>query len=408
MKKGWQTKTLGDVLVKTETTDPTRSPSTEFDYIDVSSVSNETLTIQETQCLKGKDAPSRARRLVRANDVLFATIRPTLRRIAIVPDELDEQVCSTGYFVLRAKPEVDFRFVFYFLQTEDFMAAMEKLQKGASYPAVTDGDVRSQPLPVPPLAEQQRIVGVLDEAFAGLATAQAHAAQNLQNARALFESHLQSVFTQPALSKAEGRGKGWVEKTVDEVCSRLHQGLNTAGEKVKFYETGYPIIQTRNVENGVIELDTKIKFMCEEDWQRYRDKYRPEVGDVFFTNIGTIGKTAIVTEDLDYLIHWNIFKLRPRLDTITSEFLKYTLDHLTQFGFFHKMQKGGTVEFVTKKMISEASIGVPDVAEQKHIAAQLDALAGETQRLTRLYEQKQAALAALKKSLLHQAFTGEL
>lgn len=162
MKKGWQTKTLGDVLVKTETTDPTRLPNTEFAYIDVSSVSNETLTIQETQRLKGKDAPSRARRLVRANDVLFATIRPTLRRIAIVPEELDEQVCSTGYFVLRAKPEVDSRFIFYFLQTEDFMEAMEKLQKGASYPAVTDGDVRSQPIPVPPLVEQQWIVGVLD------------------------------------------------------------------------------------------------------------------------------------------------------------------------------------------------------------------------------------------------------
>ena len=95
MKKGWQTKSLGDVLVKTETTDPTRSPSTEFDYIDVSSVSTETLTIQETQRLKGNDAPSRARRLVRANDVLFATIRPTLRRIALVPEELDKQVCST-------------------------------------------------------------------------------------------------------------------------------------------------------------------------------------------------------------------------------------------------------------------------------------------------------------------------
>ena len=162
MRNGWQTKTLGDVLARTETTDPTRLPNTEFDYIDVSSVSNETLTIQEAQRLKGKDAPSRARRLVRANDVVFATIRPTLRRIAIVPAELDGQVCSTGYFVLRAKPEVDFRFVFYFLQTEDFMAAMEKLQKGASYPAVTDGDVRSQPIPVPPLSEQQRIVGVLD------------------------------------------------------------------------------------------------------------------------------------------------------------------------------------------------------------------------------------------------------
>ena len=150
MKMGWQKKTLGDVLVKTETTDPARSPQTEFDYIDVSSVSNETLAIEETQRLNGKDAPSRARRLVKANDVLFATIRPTLRRIAIVSEELDNQVCSTGYFVLRAKPDVDHRFVFYFLQTEGFMTVMEKLQKGASYPAVTDGDVRSQQIPIPP------------------------------------------------------------------------------------------------------------------------------------------------------------------------------------------------------------------------------------------------------------------
>ena len=158
---GWVEKPLGEALVKTETTDPTRSPQTEFDYIDVSSVSKETLAIEETQRLQGKDAPSRARKLVRTNDVLFATIRPTLRRIAIVPEELDSQVCSTGYFVLRAKPDVDHRLVFYFLQTETFMTAMETLQKGASYPAVTDGDVRSQPIPIPPLKEQKKIASKL-------------------------------------------------------------------------------------------------------------------------------------------------------------------------------------------------------------------------------------------------------
>jgi type I restriction enzyme S subunit len=101
MKKGWQTKTLGEVLEKTETINPLQSPNTEFDYIDVSSVSNTTFEIEETQRLKGKDAPSRARKLVRTNDIIFATIRPTLRRISIVPDHLDNQVCSTGYFVLR-------------------------------------------------------------------------------------------------------------------------------------------------------------------------------------------------------------------------------------------------------------------------------------------------------------------
>ena len=159
---GWVEKRLGEALVKTETTDPTRSPQTEFDYIDVSSVSKETLAIQETQRLQGKDAPSRARKLVRTNDVIFATIRPTLRRIAIVPDELDSQVCSTGYFVLRAKPDMDHRLVFYFLQTETFMTAMETLQKGASYPAVTDGDVRLQTIPIPPLNEQKTIAAKLE------------------------------------------------------------------------------------------------------------------------------------------------------------------------------------------------------------------------------------------------------
>src|SRR5690349_21131255 len=114
-KNGWQTKTLGEVLQETETRNPLQSPEAEFDYIDVSSVSNTTFQIEETQRLKGKDAPSRARRLIRANDILFATVRPTLQRIAIVPEHLDNQICSTGYFVLRPKPGIDHRFVFYSL-----------------------------------------------------------------------------------------------------------------------------------------------------------------------------------------------------------------------------------------------------------------------------------------------------
>jgi type I restriction enzyme S subunit len=159
----WTEKPLGEVLVKTETIDPTRTPRAEFDYIDVSSVSKDELVVQQTQRLLGKDAPSRARKLVRANDVIFATIRPTLRRIAIVPGELDGQVCSTGYFVLRPKGEIDHRWVFYFLQTGSFLAEMEMLQKGASYPAVTDNDVRSQMIPIPSLGEQKKALEKLDD-----------------------------------------------------------------------------------------------------------------------------------------------------------------------------------------------------------------------------------------------------
>jgi type I restriction enzyme S subunit len=253
---------------------------------------------------------------------------------------------------------------------------------------------------LPPLPEQQHIVGILDEAFDGIATAKANAERNLQNARALFESHLHNALAHP--------GKGWIEIKLADVCQSLHQGLNTAGQKVKFYESGYPIIQTRNIDDGVVDLDNKIKLMCEEDWMRYRDKYRPEVGDVFFTNIGTIGKTAIVTDDRDYLIHWNIFKMRPHPHKIISAFLRYTLEHLTLSGYFKTLQKGGTVDFVTKKMISEALVYLPNTTQQTEAVGRLDALREETLRLEAIYEQKLAALDALKKSLLDQAFTGAL
>jgi type I restriction enzyme S subunit len=378
--KGWQTKTLSDVLVKTETTDPTRSPTTEFDYIDVSSVSNETLTIQETQRLKGKDAPSRARRLVRANDVLFATIRPTLRRIAVVPEELDQQVCSTGYFVIRAKPEVDFRFVFYFLQTEDFMEAMEKLQKGASYPAVTDGDVRSQPIPVPPLSEQQRIVGVLDEAFAGLATAEAHAAQNLQNARALFESHLQAVFTQ--------RGPGWVETTLDKISTNLDskripitKSDRSSGEYPYYGASGI----VDYVADYIFEGDN---LLISEDGANLLARSTPIAFSV-------TGKYWV--NNHAHILHFE--------NMATQRFAEFYLESIKLDDFI----TGAAQPKLNQKALNSIPIPIPKSVEaQVAIVAGVEALQAETQHLTSLYERKLAALEALKKALLHQAFAGEL
>ena len=111
MKADWQTKGLAEILLKTETVNPNLQPESDFEYIDVSSVSNQTFQIKETQSLKGKDAPSRARKLVKTNDILFATIRPTLQRIAIVPSKLNNQVCSTGYFVLRPNQSIHYKYL---------------------------------------------------------------------------------------------------------------------------------------------------------------------------------------------------------------------------------------------------------------------------------------------------------
>jgi type I restriction enzyme S subunit len=170
MKQGWETKKLGDVIQKTETIDPAKNPDKEFTYIDVSSVNNKDFFIESGTLLKGKDAPSRARKLIKTNDVIFATVRPTLKRIAIVEKEFDKQVCSTGYFVFRTKKVLHNRLLFYFLLSDNFNREMEKLQKGASYPAVTDSEVRNQVISFPKsLPEQHRIVAILDEAFVSIA-----------------------------------------------------------------------------------------------------------------------------------------------------------------------------------------------------------------------------------------------
>lgn len=192
----WEEKTLGEVLVKTETTDPTKKPNDEFIYLDVSSVNKETKEIENATVLLGKDAPSRARKLIKTNDVIFATVRPTHSRVALITDEYDNQVCSTGYFVLRAKEILSNNLVFYFLLTYSFNKQMEKLQKGASYPAVTDSEVKGIYIPFPKLLkEQQDIVTKLDALSSETKKLEAIYQQKISDLEELKKSVLQKAFS---------------------------------------------------------------------------------------------------------------------------------------------------------------------------------------------------------------------
>ena len=198
---GWQSKKLLDVLYKTENVDPRKNPDSIFKYVDVSSVCNQEYKIKEVTEIKGKDAPSRARKLIKSGDILFATIRPTLKRIAQVDDLLDSQVCSTGYYVLRPKEIIHNRFLFYFLFTNNFMDKIARLQRGASYPAVNNGDVTSQKISFPSLEEQKQIVEILDEAFEGIDRAEANTKKNLANAIELFRNSVFSNFSNKSYKK---------------------------------------------------------------------------------------------------------------------------------------------------------------------------------------------------------------
>lgn len=215
LKMGWEVKKLGEILVKIETIDPTKNPDIEFTYLDVSSVNKETKEIETPTVLIGKDAPSRAKKLIRTGDVIFATVRPTHSRVALIPEEYDEQVCSTGYFVLRTKESINNKLIFYFLLTKGFNEQMEKLQKGASYPAVTDNDVKGILLKFPKsLQTQQTIVRQLDALRAETQKLEAVYQKKIAGLEELKKSILQKAFA------GELRGGELVEPKTEkaELC----------------------------------------------------------------------------------------------------------------------------------------------------------------------------------------------
>lgn len=160
--ESWNLRPLGTLCEKTESVDLRREGERVIEYIDVSSVSRESLRIESTSRFKLRKAPGRARKRILKGDVIFATVRPTLLRTAVVPEQLNNQVCSTAFCVLRRDPKgVAEDFISYVVQREQFVQQLAVIETGASYPAVTDRIVKEQLVPVPPLNEQHEIVAIL-------------------------------------------------------------------------------------------------------------------------------------------------------------------------------------------------------------------------------------------------------
>jgi type I restriction enzyme S subunit len=369
MRKGWEIKKLGEVLQKTETIDPTKKPEKEFIYIDVSSVNNQNFLIETTTLLRGKDAPSRARKFIKTDDVIFATVRPTLNRIAIIPKEFNEQVCSTGYFILRGKEIIINKYLFYFLLTEDFSTKMGKLQKGASYPVVTDSEVREQIISYPKsLPEQQRIVAILDEAFEAIDQAKANTAKNLQNAKELFQSELNSIFTK--------KGEGWVEKKFEDVCV-LQRGFDLPTHS---RNSGiFPLVSSNGITDRI-------------------DIWKVKAPGVVTGRSGTIGNIHFVEEDF-----WPLNTALYIKDFHGND-ERCVFYFLKQFDL-GKYSTGAGVPTLNRNNVHSVKVHFPiDRNEQNRIVHQLDTLSAETKKLEANYQKKLESLEELKKSILQKSW----
>ena len=275
--------------------------------------------------------------------------------------------------------------------------------KGATISRLYNEDLRRIVIAFPEShQEQQRIVGALDDAFDGLARATANAEQNLRNARALFETHLQSVFTQ--------RGKGWGEKQLEEVLAVQPQN-GWSPPAANHADSGTPVLTLSSV-TGFVFRPGKIKFTSAVTDSRAR--YWVQNGDLLITRSNTpelVGHVAIASGIQGPTIYPDlIMRMNPDPEQALTEFLYYQMRTPALRREISDRAQGAnpTMKKISNGAVRTLPICVPPIPEQHRVIAQLDALASETQRLESIYRQKLAALNELKKSLLHQAFSGSL
>ncbi len=191
MPKEWGLEEINKLIKKTKQKDM-RKEQVEFRYVDVSSIDRESLRISGHTLHKGKSSPSRARKIVNKNDVIVATVRPTLRRLALIPEEYDKQICSTAFCVLRVtEQKLNSKYLFYSIQRPIFFDVLSAIQRGASYPAVTDSDIKRQKISLPTLSVQKEIADALFTIDARI-----ESEQNKANAlNELFNSMLRDLMT---------------------------------------------------------------------------------------------------------------------------------------------------------------------------------------------------------------------
>ncbi|MGL5661852.1 MAG: restriction endonuclease subunit S, partial [Aeromonas sp.] len=302
------------------------------------------------------------------------------------------------YHIWKVIPDfsqIDKQFLFYFLEWDKELLKLEK-GAGTTMIHVSKGSMEEREILVPPLTEQQRIVAILDEAFEAIATARANAEQNRQNARALFESYLQSVFSQ--------HGEGWHDRQLASVCKKITVG-HVGSMAARYKPDGIPFLRSQNILP--FEVSLKNVVFIDAEFHQSLMKSRLTPGDVAIVRTGYPGTAAVIPPELKDANCSDLVIIRPG-DEVNPHYLAAFFNSAYGKGLVAGKLVGAAQKHFNVTSAKEVMLHLPPQKTQSLIVAEIDELRAETQRLESLYQRKIAALDELKQSLLQQAFSGQL
>jgi len=389
MRPGWVKKRLSDVTTKIGSGATPRGGNESYKAEGVSLIRS--LNVYDDGFRKAKlaridqeQANALLNVIVEPQDVLLNITGASVARCCRAPADLLPARVNQHVSIIRPDREIlDSDFLHYLLISQEYKKRLLSTgeEGGSTRQAITKAQLQDFVIEFPEsLPEQQRIVALLDEAFASLATAKANAEQNLQNASAAFERQLQLIIN--------NRQKGWLETTLESCCEQIFAGGDVPKDrlsKVRTPEFCIPIFSNGEKDGGLYG---------------FTDRARVTQPSITVSARGTLGFPALRTEP--FLPVVRLIVLVPRADQISLSFLYYAVKAIS-FG-----NTGTSIPQLTVPNIKQSRILLPSLTEQAVIAKNLDSFSEEVLRLVHIYERKLAALEEIKKSLLHRAFCGEI
>ncbi|MGW2812538.1 restriction endonuclease subunit S [Streptomyces sp. NPDC001415] len=368
-------------------------------------------------------APSRARQLLRRGDTVFSTVRPYLRKIAWVPEEFDGEIASTGFCVLRAGEAIDRRFLFHLASSSEFISRVVEKQRGVNYPAVRERDILEIEVPVPPLAEQHRIVTKLDEQLVhihagegSLGVADAKGEYFLQAAlhdalhgklvsEDLSEGDAQ-VLVRDSAALDEGPWDipdGWRWTTIGKLF-KVAVGSTPSRGNSAYWGGDVPWVSSGEV--SFARISSTRESITVDSITSPEARIHPP-GTVMIAMIGegrTRGQAAIL--DIPAAHNQNCASIRVSETAILPEFVYYFL--MARYEETRREASGGNQPALNKGKIQNLEIPIPPLGTQRNIVARVQELEEDLRGLREAVTDGWARASKLRNALFHAALTGAL
>jgi type I restriction enzyme, S subunit len=333
-------------------------------------------------------------KLLPKGSILFSSRAP----IGYTVIAQNEIATNQGFKNLILTNSVYSDYIYYYLKHSKQLA--ESFASGTTFMELSATKFSLIPFPLPPLAEQYRIVEKIEELFSELDKAQ----ESLLTAQKQLEIYRQMVLKDAFNDKLLKRIIVWESEKIENLTTKIVDGTHHTPE---YTNKGVYFISVKDIRNRVIDF-SNTKFISQKSHEELIKRCNPEKGDVLLTKSGTIGRLAIVPDNVKFSLFVSVALLKPKFNIVDSKYLMYSIENFINNIDIKTEIKGGVLKNFHLEDIKETRIPICSIEEQKQIVQEIEYRFTHIENLEKSVNENLKRVEIFRQTILQKAFSGKL